>query len=92
MCARLVQIATAIFETLLRNCILQHGRKRAYKARMNGKAIAALRKRLGMTPGAFAKLLKVDKSTVSRWEAGKSKPSRFAVMYLKSLEHKDAAE
>lgn len=55
---------------------------------MKGKRIRALRKRLGMTPGKFAELVGVNKSTISRWENDESetKPSVFAEKELLRIE------
>lgn len=47
--------------------------------------VKQLRKRLGMTSQELATTVGVSISTVSRWETGKSKPSKLAVIRLREL-------
>lgn len=51
----------------------------------SGMNIKRLRKRLGMTSQELATTLGVSISTVSRWETGKSKPSKLAVIRLQEV-------
>lgn len=49
------------------------------------KDTKALRQDLGLTQQDFSALLGVSLSTVQRWEAGKSKPSRMAVRLMEEI-------
>jgi DNA-binding transcriptional regulator YiaG len=55
---------------------------------MESKEIIELRKSLGMTQQEFAVALGVTITAVSRWENGKNKPSKLAVLAIKNLENK----
>ena len=56
-----------------------------YYILMDGKQIKELRLKLGLTQEDFAHRLGVVLPTVSRWEHGKSKPSRLAKKALEEL-------
>ena len=47
--------------------------------------IKEIRKQLGMTSQDLAVALGVSVATVSRWETGKHKPSKLALLRLKEL-------
>jgi len=55
---------------------------------MDSKKIQEIRQRLRVTQEAFAHMVGVTFSTVSRWENGKSKPNRVAQRILVDLEKK----
>lgn len=44
------------------------------KSRLNGKAIARLRKKLGLSRRVFGKLIDASQNTILLWEAGKTVP------------------
>lgn len=52
------------------------------KKLMNKEEIIRIRKLLGLTQERFANLLEATVVTVSRWENGRSKPSRLYVREL----------
>jgi len=52
---------------------------------MDAQAIKALRLKMGLTQEDFAHRLGVTLPTVSRWEHGKSKPSRLAKKALEEV-------
>lgn len=53
------------------------------------KEIKALRDSLKLTQSQFARKLKIDVITVSRWERGNQKPSMVAVRKLQRLHRKN---
>lgn len=55
---------------------------------MMPEEIKALRDRLGWTQEQMARELGVSWTTVNRWENGRVKPSRLAVLALERLEHR----
>lgn len=52
---------------------------------MDAEEIRELRKQLGWTGQRFAEEIGVSISTVSRWENGRSKPSRLAVEKMEKI-------
>ncbi|HYV39935.1 MAG TPA: helix-turn-helix domain-containing protein [Gemmataceae bacterium] len=52
---------------------------------MSAKQIAALRKRLAMSPTTFARTLNVSLKTVQDWEQGERAPSQAALRLLQVL-------
>ena len=52
---------------------------------MTASRIAALRRKLAMSPHQFAALLCVSPTMVERWEAGRSKPTGPALRLLQSI-------
>ncbi len=55
---------------------------------MTGEEIKALRLRLGLTQTELGEAIGVYWGTVSRWEAGKMKPSTLALRALTELDRK----
>jgi DNA-binding transcriptional regulator YiaG len=52
---------------------------------MTPQQIRDLRLDLGLTQGAFAKKLGLERSTISVWEAGKKTPSPLSIRKLEKL-------
>jgi DNA-binding transcriptional regulator YiaG len=50
------------------------------------ETIKELRTKMGLTHERFAAAVCVTFATVNRWEAGKAKPSRLALMRLEEVE------
>jgi len=50
------------------------------------QTIKRLRTRMGLTQEQFAAAVGVTFASVNRWEAGKARPSRLALMRLEELE------
>ena len=48
--------------------------------------IKAIRTRMGLTQEQFAAVIGVTFATVNRWEAGKTNPSRLALMRLDEIQ------
>lgn len=60
---------------------------------MNTKLnVKRLRKRLGMTSQELATTIGVSIASVSRWETGKNKPSKLAVIRLRELATKQGVD
>ena len=55
---------------------------------MTGEEIKALRLRLGLTQAELGEAIGVFWNTVSRWEAGKMRPSTMALRALIELDKK----
>lgn len=53
------------------------------------KEIKALRDSLKLTQSQFARKLRIDVITVSRWERGNQKPSTVAIRKLQRLHRKN---
>ena len=53
--------------------------------RFDAKAVHALRDRLGLSQGLFAKLLGVSRKLVEAWEAGTRTPSAMACRLLDAI-------
>ncbi len=49
------------------------------------RLVKELRTRMGLTQEQFAAIVGVTFVTVNRWESGKAKPSRLAMMRLEEL-------
>lgn len=60
------------------------GRRRA-KEEWSAEAVAALRRRLGLTQAAFAERLGVRQQTVSEWETGRYRPRGASARLLSIL-------
>ncbi len=58
---------------------------------MNGIEIKEIRLKLGLSQADFSDAVGVRINTLSRWENGRSKPSRLAIDKLKKLEKQAAA-
>ena len=56
------------------------------------KEIKALRKALNLTQSEFARKLKIDVITVSRWELGKQRPQQAVLKRLQRLHKKNSHE
>ena len=56
------------------------------------RMVKELRARLRLTQEQFATRVGVTFATVNRWEAGKTKPSRLAMMRLRELHEQDIEE
>jgi len=67
----------------------------AKAARLSPRLIQRLRKRLGISQMALARLLKVSGPAVAQWEAGRSKPrgqNRAALVSLRKVGKRDVKE
>ena len=56
------------------------------------KEIKSLRKELKLTQSEFARKLKIDVITVSRWELGKQRPQQAVLKRLQRLHKKNSHE
>ena len=56
------------------------------------KDIKSLRKALNLTQSEFARKLKIDVITVSRWELGKQRPQQAVLRRLQRLHRKNENE
>ena len=57
---------------------------------LSAEEIKKLRKTLGLTQSVFARKLKIDVITVSRWELGKQRPQQAVLRRLQRLHRKNS--
>ena len=55
---------------------------------LSPKDIVAIRKRVGVSQGVFARYLNVPSALVSQWERGERRPTGAAVKLLSIVKHK----
>ncbi len=55
---------------------------------MTPEEIKKIREEMGLSQERFAALIGATSTTVNRWELGKAKPSRMAIIAIKSMMRK----